>query len=115
VITGPVLSCPYASEIGVVRLKGRICVMSGGHDVERDEHRQNNQFPHARDLREYVRAMFDYDFMQNVFEAATVVAIVLGLARGLMYATEFRLAGCSLREYEGRRVGLEHAPSPARP
>jgi len=59
--------------------------------------------------------MFDYDLMQNVFEAATVVAIVLGLARGLMYATERCLAGCSLREYEDRRVGIEHAPSPARP
>jgi hypothetical protein len=41
---------------------------------------------------EYARAMLDCDFMQNAFEAAaTVVAI------------------------EGRRVGLEHAPSPARP
>ena len=34
--------------------------------------------------------------------------------RGLMYATECRLAGHSLREHEGR-PGLEHAPSPARP
>jgi hypothetical protein len=56
--------------------------------------------------------MFDYDFMQNAFDAATVVAIVSGLARG---ATECRLAVRSLREHEGRRVGLEHAPSPARP
>jgi hypothetical protein len=64
---------------------------------------------------EYVRAMLDCDFVQNAFEAATVVAIVLGLARGLMYAAECRLAGRSLREHEGRRVGLEHAPSPARP
>ena len=31
--------------------------------------------------------------MQNAFEAATVVAIVLGLARGLMYPAECRLAG----------------------
>jgi hypothetical protein len=88
--------------------------MSGGHDVERDEHRGHDRFSHAHDLR-YVSAMLDCDFMQNAFEAATVVAIVSGLARGLMYATEFRLAGCSLREQEGRRVGLEHAPSPARP
>ena len=48
--------------------------------------------------------MLDYDFMQNAFEAATVVAIVLGLARGLMYPAECRLAGRSLREHEGRRV-----------
>jgi zinc/manganese transport system ATP-binding protein len=39
VITGPVLSRLYGSEIEVVRLKGRIFVMSGGRDVERDEHR----------------------------------------------------------------------------
>jgi zinc/manganese transport system ATP-binding protein len=39
VITGPVLSRLYGSEIDVIHLKGRIFVMSGGHDVERDEHR----------------------------------------------------------------------------
>jgi zinc/manganese transport system ATP-binding protein len=39
VITGPVLSRLYGSEIDVIRLEGRIFVMSGGHDVERDEHR----------------------------------------------------------------------------
>jgi hypothetical protein len=38
------------------------------------------------------------------------VAIVLGLARGLMYPAECCLAGRSLLEHEGRRVGLEHAP-----
>jgi hypothetical protein len=47
--------------------------------------------------------------MQNAFEAATVVAIVLGLARGLMYAAECRLAGRSLREHEGCWFGIEHA------
>ena len=39
VITGPVLSRLYGSAIEVVRLKDRIFMMSGGHDVERDEHR----------------------------------------------------------------------------
>ena len=39
IITGPVLSRIYGSEIDVVRLKNRIFVMSGGHDMERDEHR----------------------------------------------------------------------------
>jgi zinc/manganese transport system ATP-binding protein len=34
VITGPVLSRLYGSEIEVVRLKGGIFVMSGGHSVE---------------------------------------------------------------------------------
>ncbi len=38
VITGPVLSRLYGSAIDVVRVNGRIFVMSGGSDVERDEH-----------------------------------------------------------------------------
>ena len=47
VITGPVLSRLYGSEIDVVRLKGRIFVMSGGHDLERDAHRHDDGSPHA--------------------------------------------------------------------
>jgi zinc/manganese transport system ATP-binding protein len=39
VITGPVLSRLYGSNIEVVHVKGRIFVMSGGHDIERDAHR----------------------------------------------------------------------------
>ena len=39
VITGPVLSRLYGSEIEVVHLAGRVFVMSGGCEVERDEHR----------------------------------------------------------------------------
>ena len=38
VITGPVLSRLYGSEIEVVRIKGRIFVMSGGHELEGDGH-----------------------------------------------------------------------------
>ncbi len=44
VVTGPVLSWLYGSEIDVVHLNGRIFVMSGRHDVERDAH----QHEHAR-------------------------------------------------------------------
>jgi zinc/manganese transport system ATP-binding protein len=44
VITGPALSRLYGSDIDVVHLNGRIFVMSGGQDVERDEHR--HQHPH---------------------------------------------------------------------
>jgi zinc/manganese transport system ATP-binding protein len=50
VITGPVLSRLYGSEIDVIRLEGRIFVMSGGHEVERDEHRHHDHEhgpPHA--------------------------------------------------------------------
>lgn len=42
VITGPVLSRLYGSDIDVVRVNGRIFVMSGGHDVERDAHRHDH-------------------------------------------------------------------------
>jgi zinc/manganese transport system ATP-binding protein len=42
VITGPVLSRLYGSDIDVVRISGRIFVMSGGHDVERDAHRHDH-------------------------------------------------------------------------
>jgi zinc/manganese transport system ATP-binding protein len=38
VITGPVLSRLYGTDIDVVEVNGRIFVMSGGHDVERDPH-----------------------------------------------------------------------------
>ncbi len=47
VITGPVLSRLYGSEIDVVRLRGRIFVMSGSHDVERDDHRHDEGTHHA--------------------------------------------------------------------
>jgi zinc/manganese transport system ATP-binding protein len=46
-----VLSRLYGSEIDVVRLKGRIFVMSGGHDVERDEHRHNDRSMYAHDIQ----------------------------------------------------------------
>jgi zinc/manganese transport system ATP-binding protein len=41
VITGPVLSRLYGADIDVVRTKGRIFVMSGGHDAEEDAHRHD--------------------------------------------------------------------------
>lgn len=47
VITGPVLSRLYGSEIEVVRIKGRIFVMSGGHELEGDGHRHDAGLPHS--------------------------------------------------------------------
>lgn len=47
VITGPVLSRLYGSEIDVVRVNGRVFVMSGGHDVERDDHRHDHSKANA--------------------------------------------------------------------
>ncbi len=41
VITGPVLSRLYGSEIEVVRIGGRIFVMAGEFDLERDAHRHD--------------------------------------------------------------------------
>jgi zinc/manganese transport system ATP-binding protein len=53
VITGPVLSRLYGSEIDVVRLHGRIFVMSGSHDVEHDEHRHDDGSAHAHGLDQH--------------------------------------------------------------
>jgi zinc/manganese transport system ATP-binding protein len=50
VITTPVLSRLYGFEIDVVRVKGRIFVMSGDQDVERDVHRHANGGAHAHGL-----------------------------------------------------------------
>jgi zinc/manganese transport system ATP-binding protein len=41
VITGPVLSKLYGSEIEVIHLGGRIFVMADGHDLEHAEHRHD--------------------------------------------------------------------------
>jgi len=38
VITGPVLSRLYGTDIDVIEVQGRIFVMSGGTDVEHDPH-----------------------------------------------------------------------------
>jgi len=48
VITGPVLSRLYGAEIEVVRVKGRIFVMAGSHDVEHDTHRHDHGTPEMR-------------------------------------------------------------------
>lgn len=47
VVTGPVLSRLYGSEIDVVRLNGRIFVMSGSHDVEHDAHQHDHGKHHV--------------------------------------------------------------------
>jgi zinc/manganese transport system ATP-binding protein len=46
VITGPVLSLLYGAPIEVVRLGGRIFVMSDGHDMERDAHLHDESHGH---------------------------------------------------------------------
>jgi zinc/manganese transport system ATP-binding protein len=53
VITGPVLSRLYGSDIDVVRLQGRIFVMSGSHDVEHDEHRHDDGSAHEHSHEEH--------------------------------------------------------------
>ncbi len=49
VISGPVLSGLYQSEIEVIRLHGRIFVMSRGHDLEHDAHRHDAHDHDAHD------------------------------------------------------------------
>jgi zinc/manganese transport system ATP-binding protein len=46
VITGPALSRLYGTDIDVVHLNGRIFVMSGGQEIERDEHRHHDHHHH---------------------------------------------------------------------
>jgi zinc/manganese transport system ATP-binding protein len=46
VITGPVLSNLYGGEIEVVRVHGRIFVMSSGHNVEHDAHQHEHNHAH---------------------------------------------------------------------
>ena len=50
VITAPVLSRIYGADIDVVHVNGRIFVMAGRHDVERDAHRHNPNGPHPQRL-----------------------------------------------------------------
>lgn len=52
VITGPVLSRLYGSDIDVVRLKGRIFVMSGSYDMERDAHRHDHASGHGHEAHQ---------------------------------------------------------------
>jgi zinc/manganese transport system ATP-binding protein len=49
VVTGPVLSRLYGTEIEVVRAKGRYFVMAGDVDVEREAHRHDEKHGHAHD------------------------------------------------------------------
>jgi zinc/manganese transport system ATP-binding protein len=51
VITGPVLSRLYGADIEVVRVQGRVFVMSGGYSVERDAHRHEPPGVEHREVR----------------------------------------------------------------
>jgi zinc/manganese transport system ATP-binding protein len=42
IITGPVLSRLYGSPIDVIRAGGRVFILSGEHEVDRDDHRQHH-------------------------------------------------------------------------
>ncbi len=49
VVTGPVLSRLYGTQIEVVRIKDRYFVMAGDVDVERDAHRHDEAHDHSHD------------------------------------------------------------------
>jgi zinc/manganese transport system ATP-binding protein len=53
VITGPTLSRLYGAEIEVVRVNGRVFVMSGDFDVESDPHRHEDDHAHAHDHHDH--------------------------------------------------------------
>jgi zinc/manganese transport system ATP-binding protein len=50
VVTASVLSRLYGSDIDVIRLRGRIFVLSGHHDMERDTYRHDDEPAHTQDL-----------------------------------------------------------------
>jgi zinc/manganese transport system ATP-binding protein len=58
VITGPVLSRLYGAAIEVVRVRGRIFVMSDGHDLEHGAHRHDEHEGHSHE--DGVRATADH-------------------------------------------------------
>jgi zinc/manganese transport system ATP-binding protein len=49
VITGPVLSRLYGFPIDVIRLKGRIFVMSDQYEIERGEHLHDHAHDHGHE------------------------------------------------------------------
>ncbi len=54
VITGPVLSRLYGSEIEVVHVNGRIFVMAGAHEIERDDHQHDHSHGHSAGHKHHV-------------------------------------------------------------
>ena len=77
VITAPVLSRLYGTDIHVVRAEGHIFVMSRGRDVE------HVRTPCTITIRptgmSIITDMFQYEFMNNAFAAAGIVAVVSGM------------------------------------
>ena len=81
-ITAPVLSQLYGTDINVLRADGHIFVMSRGHDVEHADHLHDHGMgtTMAHDHGSTSTTdMFQYEFMDNAFEAAGIVAVVSGL------------------------------------
>ena len=74
VVTGPVLSKLYGTEIEVVRVRDRYFVMAGDVDVERDAHL------HDQITRTTITTalMLEYDFMRTAFMASGLAAVLAG-------------------------------------
>ena len=96
VITKPVLSQLYGSPIDVMRVNGRIFVMSGdveidkldhaheegddGHEHEHEhDHGHEHGHGHAHKAKGKHTHMFEYDFMVNAFAASGIVAVLAGI------------------------------------
>ena len=76
VITAPVLSRLYGTEIDVVRADGHIFVLSRGRDVEHGAHQHDHEHGTITGI---ITDMFAYEFMTNAFAAAGIVAVVSGV------------------------------------
>ena len=76
VVTGPVLSRLYRTDIEVVHIKDRYFVMAGDVDVERDAHRHDDHGHGHRTIT--TTPMLEYDFMRTAFAASGLAAILAG-------------------------------------
>jgi len=83
VITRPVLSRLYGSPIDVMRVNGRIFVMSGDVEVEKHDHEHEHDeaggHSHSHSHATDTSTMFEYDFMVNAFAASGIVAVLAGV------------------------------------
>ena len=77
VISAPVLSRLFGTDIQVVRAEGHIFVMSRGRDVEVSDHLHDHD--HGMAATSIITDMFQYEFMNNAFAAAGIVAVVSGI------------------------------------
>ena len=102
VVTAPVLSRLYGTDIEVVRAGGHIFVLSRGRDVERSDHLHDHGHDHDHH-HATITTMLEYDFMRNAFAAAGVAAVVSGLVGYFLVLRGQTFAGHALGHIGFRR------------